>query len=330
MVIPFTQERPASSGFSSEAAPQDRHYGASGPECAHPSFGLEKPDVISSSHNGHLLKRHVIENFKRLYPMPHVMIKARRIIADPRANFEQLAAVLQADPALAGRIVKVANSAYYRRSGNISSVRQATTLMGMRIITQIITMVSQSKKLGQAVYGYGMEAGALWRHSLSVAILAELFARKTGWGEISEAFLAGLMHDAGKIILDSYLVDRAGDAHRPAPIFGGDAVDMEIRALGFDHADIGCELCIKWQLPIILANAIRFHHMPFMSRDNKLAYILNIADYIVHRRDGLSEDPESWNEAVDVLGYLELSPEEATETAAMLGERLETLEEDTF
>ncbi len=275
-------------------------------------------------------KTQVIENFKRLYPMPHVMIKARNIIADPKAGFEQLAAVLQADPAVAGRIVKVANSAYFRRSGNISSVRQATTLLGLRLVTQIITMVSQSKKLGQAVSGYGMEAGVLWRHSLSVAILAELLARQTGWKDRSEAFLAGLMHDAGKIILDSYIVELDGDDHRSAPFFGQDAVGMEIRLLGFEHADIGCELCIKWQLPIILANAIRFHHMPHMSGDNKLAYILNLADYTVHRLEDLSEDSWAWCEVENVLTYLELSRKEATEAAAMVTERLETLEEDTF
>ncbi|MFO7786135.1 MAG: HDOD domain-containing protein [Thermodesulfobacteriota bacterium] len=285
---------------------------------------------MSARPQGHIPKAQVIENFKRLYPMPHVLIKARRIIADPRAGFEQLAAVLQTDPAVAGRIVKVANSAYFRRSGNISSVRQATTLLGMRIVTQIITMVSQSKKLGQAVSGYGMEAGVLWRHSLSVAILAELLARRTRWGELSEAFLAGLMHDAGKIILDSYLVQQAGDARRPGPVSGVDAVDMEMGTLGFDHADIGCELCIKWQLPIILANAIRFHHMPHMSGHNKLAYILNLADYIAHRLNKPPEDSDSWCEAENELAYLGLSLEDATETAAMLAERLETLEEDTF
>ncbi len=311
-VIPFTKNLRSLIGLSGEAAVLKRHKAG-----------------ISSGRHTLVLKAQVIDNFKRLYPMPHVMIKARRIISDPKAGFEQLSAVLQADPALAGRIVKVANSAYYRRSGNISSVRHATTLLGLRLVTQIITMVSQSKKLGQAVSGYGMEAGVLWRHSLSVAILSELLARKIGWVDRSEAFLAGLMHDAGKIILDSYLLERAGG--RPAsPVFGDEAVDMETRTLGFDHADIGCELCIKWQLPIILANAIRFHHMPHISGDNELAYILYLADYTVHRLDDLPEDSESWSEAENVLTYLGLSRKDAAEAAAMVSEHLETLEEDTF
>lgn len=280
--------------------------------------------------DGFVPKAQVIDNFKRLYPMPHVMMKARRIIADPKTDFRQLATVLQTDPALAARVVKIANSAYYKRSGSISSVLQATTLLGMRIVTQIITLVSQSRMLGQALYGYGMEAGALWRHSLRVAIMAELLAHRTGRIDASEAFLAGLMHDAGKIILDSYLVERNGTDNRPSPLVGLEVVDMETRTLGFDHADIGCELCMKWQLPSILASAIRFHHMPQISGDNKLAHILNLSDFVVHLQAGPNEASGSWDEAESALSRLQLTPEYVREVAAVAEDRLETFEEDTY
>ncbi len=319
-VIPLAHKRPAPAGPNPDPGVL--------PPGGVPPSGAAAASRTPEAPTALVLKRAVIENFKRLYPMPHVMVKARQIIADPNTDFEQLAGVLQADPALAGRIVKVANSAYYRRRGNIASVRQAAALLGMRVVGQIITLVSQSRMLGQALSGYGMEAGELWRHSLSVAILSELLSRQTRSADRSQAFLAGLMHDAGKIILNTYLDERSATA--AASLSGADAVEAEIRALGFDHADIGGELCIKWQLPVVLANAIRFHHMPQLSVDNDLAYVLALADFMAHVDPSLEEEVDPWGPVTDILAYLDLSPDDAEKTFGMLDERLETLEEDTF
>jgi HD-like signal output (HDOD) protein len=271
----------------------------------------------------------VIENFKNLYPMPHVMAKARRVMADPNAGFDRLAHVLRADPGLAGRIVKVANSAYYRRRGNIASVQQAAALLGMRVVSQIITLVSQSRMLGQALSGYDMEAGALWRHSLATAVLAEVLAGRAGGEYASEAFLAGLMHDAGKIILNPYL-EQSGSVVRSGAGSRTEAVEAEIRTLGFDHADIGSELCIKWQLPVVLANAIRFHHMPRLSVDNGLAYILELADFLAHRMAAPPADSEAWDGVAHSLDRLRLTPEKAAGTIQDVEARLEMLEEETL
>ncbi len=278
-----------------------------------------------------LLKARVIENFKRLYPMPHVMVKARRIMNDPQADFSTLANVLRADPALAGRVLKVANSAYYRRRGSISSIQQAAALLGMRIVGQIVTLVSQSRMLGQALAGYGLSAGDLWQHSLAVATISEFLARQTGAGDSSEAFLGGLMHDAGKIILNPYLIERTGMGPGARSADGLEALDMEQALLGFDHADIGCELCIKWQLPTPLANAIRFHHMPHLSSENAMAHVLHLADFMAHRSSGRpAEDDASWDDMDAPLAFLGLTPGQASAVMERAGERLETLEEDTF
>jgi len=318
-VVPLNEKRTASTGLAGGGI-------APGPKEVPASRRRDRP---AARPDRAVHKATVIENFKTLYPMPHVMAKAHRVIADPSSSLDRLAHVLRADPGLAGRIVKVANSAYYRRRGNIASVQQAAALLGMRVVSQIITMVSQSRMLGQALSGYDMEAGELWRHSLATAIFAEILAGKTGGEYSSEAFLAGLMHDAGKIILNPYL-DRCGEVVRTDAAPRSAAVDEEIRILGFDHADIGSELCIKWQLPVGLANAIRFHHMPHLSVDNGLAYILELADFLAHRMVAPPDRPEAWHEVADTLDRLGLSPEKAAGTTFAVGERLETLEEETL
>ena len=289
------------------------------------------PDAAQSrSSSVHSLRMRVIQNVKRLYPMPHVMIKAREIMGDPRADFSRLANVLQADPALAGRVLKIANSAYYRRRGNISSVQQAATLLGMQVVGRIVTMVSQSRMLGRSLTGYGLDAGVLWRHSLAVAVLSELLAQLSGAGDRSEAFLAGLMHDSGKIILNPYLIEAARINPNGAGESGSDAVDTEQALLGFDHADIGCEVCIKWQLPVLLANAIRFHHMPHLSSENAMAYVIHLADFMAHHENDLSPDDAVWDRMDASLAFLGLTPARAISLIESAEDRLETLEEDTL
>lgn len=292
---------------------------SSGPRSG-PSRGEDAPATA--------LKAQVIENFKRLYPMPHVVVKARRVMADPNSSVEQLAAVLRADPALAGRIVKVANSAYYRRRGPVASVQQAAALLGLRNVSQIITLVSHSKMLGQALEGYGLEAGDLWRHSLRTAVFSEELSARAGGEYASEAFLAGLMHDAGKIILNATLLEQSGNG--PVAGFGAEGVRAETRILGFDHADIGSELCIKWQLPMALANALRYHHMPHLSADNGLAYVLNLADFLAHRGSELEEGPEAWSVVQSPLSRLGFEPKDALAALTAVESRLEALEEDTL
>ena len=231
------------------------------------------------------LKYQVINDFKRLYPMPHVMLKARKIIDNPNTDFSQLADVVNADSALAGRILKVANSAYYQRCGTVSTMSQALATLGTKVIVQIIDLVSQSKMLGRNLQGYGMDSGELWRHALTVAVGCRLMAEKTGAIDGSEAFLAGLMHDAGKIILNQYIQERSDLNPKIAAAMAYDAVRTENAILGFDHAEIGCELCIRWQLPVTITNAIRLHHLHLHTVNNPLVYILQVADQTAHHLD---------------------------------------------
>ena len=328
-VIPLS--RRSSSRLSSGRLPVQKNPGM--PPLGHgkkPSVAAAPNTASSGTPSTRLLKTRVIENVKRLYPMPHVMIKARKALADPHSDFSRLANVLQADPALAGRILKVANSALYRRQGHITSVQQAAALLGMKAVAQIVTMISQSRMLGRALMGYGLDAGILWRHSLTVAVLSELLSRGTGAGDRSEAFLGGLMHDAGKIILNPYLIEREGTRSSAFSAAGHESLDREQVLLGFDHAEIGSELCIKWQLPVLLANAIRFHHMPGLSSGNPIAYVIHLADFMAHRAKDLTEADTDWREVDAALAFLGLTPSRAFSLTSAAEENLEDLEEDTL
>lgn len=278
--------------------------------------------------HGDSLNATVVSNLKKLYPMPHVTYKARKLIHSSLAGFSEIGNILKTDPALAARILKVANSAYYGVSGQISSIHHAATMLGADTLIQIITMVSNSKMLGKSLTGYGINSGDLWKHSLTTAVCANILSIKRSSEDEEDSFFAGLMHDSGKIILDGYVVEREKIFERYLTTTQASFLKAEMRILGFDHAHTGYELCLKWNLPNRLASAIKFHHNPFASGGNKLAYILNIADYMAKPSDVThDEEMEKINQSLTYLGF------STTDLPALREESLnavEALEEDTY
>jgi HD-like signal output (HDOD) protein len=279
---------------------------------------------------GEDLKHEVAENLKKLYPMPHIMLKARALAANPDADLRQISTILRTDPALASRVLKVANSAYYGRSGKVASLLDAAVLLGVRMLVQIITLVSTSKMLGSELQGFELDSGHLWRHSLAVAVTSATIATRTGLPVRDEAFMAGLLHDAGKIILNPYVMARksAYDAlrkyHPNAPLLAEQAV------LGFDHAETGFALCQKWNIPSPQAVAIRFHHQPSRSDANPLAYILHVANALTAFDPEASADSLAAPMEAGALAFLKLGQDDLAGIVTESADTIETLEDDTY
>lgn len=289
-------------------------------------FLLEK-EALAPFACGEELKLEVVANLKKLYPMPHILLKARKLLAG-NGNFDELGSLLNTDPALASRVLKVANSAYYGMSGNVSSLHMAATLLGSGTLMQILLMVGNAKALGRSLDGYGLGSGQLWRHSLAVAVCSGLIEKKQPGSDEEEAFFAGLMHDSGKIILDSYVLERKDLFTRYASLTRESLSAVEQKILGFTHGEIGYELCRKWNLPDHMATAIRDHHLPGASENNRLAHVIHLANRMADRALGTAtKTPTLPKSSLSILNITE------TEVEAIITEALttvETMEEDTY
>lgn len=276
---------------------------------------------------GEPLKQDVLGNLKKLCPTPHVLVKVRALLTG-EGNFKELESLLNADPALAGRVLKVANSSYYGMRGKVSSLQLAASLLGSDTLLQIITLVANSKMLGRSLPGYGQNSGDLWKHSLAVAVCAQIVEETLHPQEGEDAFFAGLMHDAGKIILDTYVLERKAHFTRYTELTRASMNTAEMRILGFNHADIGYELCRKWNLPEPLGTAIKHHHSPTDFGANRLAYILNLADHMA--RSIAAEPTDPLEPPLDALHFLPISEIELTYLNTKAEEALERLEEETY
>lgn len=279
---------------------------------------------------GEALKNEVLANVKKLYPMPHVMWKAKTLLADPKADMTQLGQLLKTDQALAGRILKVANSAYFGLVGQVSSIQHAIVLLGGQMLSQIIGMIGHSKMLPPAFPGYATDTSKMWRHALAVAVGSDIISQKIAPEYSNEAFLAGLLHDSGKIIMDAYILERQAAFTLLRRSNGGSVATAERELLGFDHAEIGGALCAHWNLPDFVAAAVAGHHLPSASKANMLAYIIHAADIIANRIDVATFEIDPSFRKENGLGFLRMDEKELTATAHRILHTVEDLEDITY
>jgi HD-like signal output (HDOD) protein len=295
------REKPAPEPEQPNAAPDEpKGKVVFSPIAEKPSGDLEGSD----------LKRKIINSIKELPPMPKIIYKAREVMANPMSGFKEIAEVIETDQAIAAKVLQVSNSAYYGLSGMVSSIHQATVVLGHRTLEQLITMVSATNLLGSRLKGYRMGSGTLWQHSLAVALCSRLIAKDRAPAMENDAFSVGLIHDAGKLALDRYVLERKSKVDRVLNT-GVNFLEVEKRVLGFDHTELAAELCSKWKLPDSHVSAMRFHHDPVASNGNQLAYIVHTANHIAQQSGiGSSMDAHLYELDPEALAFLSLDEDD--------------------
>ena len=254
---------------------------------------------------GKILQNQIIRDVEDLPAMPQIVHKAREVIENPDSSIQDFSNLIETDQALALKVLKMANSAYYRRVKDVSSVLEASVVLGERTLKELITVACISALLNKRLKGYGMEAESMWRHSIAVAYGSKLIAKRKSPESAYDAFTAGLIHDAGKLVLDRYVFERKGlfDEYMSNNI-RHDHFEAEMEILGFNHAVLAEKICSKWNFPKHIAVAIKYHHTPSRMRSNELAHIVHASDslsgWIGMDNDGLTLDID--DDSIERLG----------------------------
>jgi len=270
------------------------------------------------------LKKAILEAVDNLPPMPQVMHKAQAIINDPDSSMKDLEKLINTDQAFAIKVLRLANSAFYGRMKKVASIQDAAVVVGMKSLGELITLSCAASLLNQSLRGYDLPAQSLWQHSIGVAFGSKIIAGKKYPALVNDAFSAGLIHDAGKLILDEYLYERktlfqefmSDNEHR--------FLDAEREILGFDHAEIAAQVCEKWNFPKTISAAIRHHHRPSRLGSNKLAYIVQVADQITSWI-GMDTDGIILEISDDSLEVVGVEVEEITQIADEVSEYVDQM-----
>ena len=260
----------------------------------------ENPEILS-------LKSKILRSLVELPPMPNIILKAREIMEDPGSSLKELSAVIEHDQAIVARVLALANSAYYGLSGLVSSIQHASILLGQKTLGELITIAASSRLLSKKLKGYQLKPGDLWKHSLAVALGSKIISGMINRDWVEDAFIAGLLHDAGKIILDPYVEERHEDFKTYLNGTPYEFTEAEKKILGFDHAEVMSRASRFWRYPETQSMAIRYHHHPAHSGNNELAYIVHLADFTANEAGFTSGDSASSSEVdpqiLDHLGF---------------------------
>ncbi|HOB90635.1 MAG: HDOD domain-containing protein [Bacillota bacterium] len=217
-----------------------------------------------------------------LPPLPAVAAKVLEILKDPDADLTALVSIIEKDQALTAKILRVSNSAYYGLVRRISTVKDAVVTLGFNNMrNQVLALSAYSLMQGPAS-GYALEAGSLWDHSLCTGLCAEHLADTLGYKSIKdEVFIGGLLHDIGKTILSYYVSARFSNILERVDQLGQTFVEAERAELGFDHAEVGARVALRWNLPESLVSMIGDHHKPDLKSVNAARVCLvHVADAI--------------------------------------------------
>ena len=206
------------------------------------------------------LKR-ILNQVKSFPGMPATAARLMPLLQSPHASVDQIEDILRYDPGLTANILKLTNSAYFGLPSQVSSMRQAVLLLGWKRLLQLVMTMCMSAIMKKPIPGYDLPQGELWRHSVAVSIAADLLIASLNINDVDEVFTAALLHDIGKMVLGSYVLEDL--AKIKEMVSKGISFEVaEYVVLGTNHAAIGARILQSWSLPQELVNAVRWHHDP--------------------------------------------------------------------
>jgi len=256
---------------------------------------------------GKLSVDNVVDKVDELPSLPQVVIRVMELTEDPDSTAFDINEVLSQDQNMTAQVLRMANSIYYGYSRRIATVTDAIIHIGFNAVRSIVLAASVSKILKKELEGYAMEQGQLWIHSQSAAIFARILAKRVKFRSVELAYTATLLHDIGKLILNSYM----NEAYREViDTVNRDRIafdQSEAAILGFNHAEVGGKVAAKWNLPEDLVEAIALHHNPTAAKKNPaLTSLVHISDAVTLQMGmGLGLDGLQYplsNDALQLIG----------------------------
>jgi HD-like signal output (HDOD) protein len=277
---------------------------------------------------GDALKKSILRNVRDLPPIPQTIFKARDIMANPKSDFKELAKLFETDQAIATNILKLANSPFYGYSGKVTSIQRASIILGHKTLVELLTVISTAGLFGKKLKGYWQDSGALWKHSLAVAFGSKMIANKTEPALSNDAFTSGLIHDVGKLLLDSYIKERWEWFEKFMADGEHTFLDAEKKILELDHTEVASEVCKNWNMPEPLTVAIRYHHHPSQSNGSQLAYIVHVADAIAIMTGlGMGVDGTFYQMDDTAMSFLNLREEDVNDIMGTVSEAVQNISE---
>lgn len=225
-----------------------------------------------------------LEDIREIPTLPEIAIQLVALVSDEKSSMNDISKIISEDPPLVAKILRMVNSGYYSVRNEITNIRQALVMIGIEELRNLVfamSVFSTFKEIEGTNYFSFIQ---FWRHSAATGRMASVISKYLGFPLEGSAFLGGILHDFGRLILQLYFNE---DYKAVFDYCQKNTVSLyqgETETLGFTHAQAGYWLAEKWKLPNEISRIMRDHHSlaPEKIDDNELVAIVYLADKVAN------------------------------------------------
>ncbi|PIE22165.1 MAG: hypothetical protein CSA62_13875 [Planctomycetota bacterium] len=229
-----------------------------------------------------------IEQTVTIPTVPTTLFEIDRIVNDPDGSAAEAAEVIAKDPAIASKVLRLANSSIYGLKSQVCDIPHAVSILGLRVLRNLVVQATILQEFGDKGDGVAdFDLDHLWDHSIKVGVAAKELARLSPLDfELDEevAYTAGLLHDIGKILLIENSPEQYAQAIQISQERGLHLFHAEHKVFHYTHAEVGAVLAKAWNLHRNLCNGILYHHIPGKDPDSwALGCLVHVANGLAHQ-----------------------------------------------
>ena len=279
-----------------------------------------------------LSPKELVSGSIRLVSLPEVCIRVNEMLDDPSVTAAELGQIISQDTSLTARLLKIVNSSYYGFQAKIETVSRAVTVVGLRELRGLIIAASAVETFSN-VPDTILNKVRFWRHSLYCGVIARLLAEQCHVLHSERLFVAGLLHDIGKLIIAQRLPTETKMITLEAENGQRSEFEVEQDILGFNHAEVGGELMMAWNMPETLFESVAYHHDPRQAKsgimETCLVHLANI--FTDEAEQGLEQKIETPLQEIDSFAWEMTGLDESVkehvfrEAGPLFAEALETI-----
>lgn len=224
----------------------------------------------------------LVKGVVKLISLPEIYIRVTQALEDENHDAKQIGDIIGHDPALTARILRIVNSAYYSLATQVELVSRAVSVIGeddLRNLVLATSAVDTFKRIPNQL----VDIDLFWRHSVHTGIVARLLSRQCNILHAERLFVAGMLHDIGKLILYFKEPELSQQVLLKAADSDGQLYKAEKEIIGFTHGDVGAALIEAWKLSDTLKEVVAYHHTPLLAKDYRIeTAIVHTANCIVN------------------------------------------------
>ncbi|RKY52163.1 MAG: hypothetical protein DRP89_08115 [Candidatus Neomarinimicrobiota bacterium] len=227
--------------------------------------------------------RDKIQSLANLPTLPIIATEILRITREDKLSVNQILPIIEKDPPLTMKVLRIANSAYYGLRREIKSIRHAIVVIGLRELSNIAVSFSVIKELSIDFEGIHFQWKEFWKHSVACGYIAQLLAEELKFPTLSNVYILGLLHDIGKLVLYRIEPERYIESLENTNRKQCSSYLAEQEVFGITHSDIGKWTAEKWRMSDEIINTIGFHHNPDKVQNSEFKIyvsLIQVADMV--------------------------------------------------